>query len=920
MSKQYSLRPRRERKVKKHSNNVDVSDARVSNRDVLRPTIDGNDNSEPLWRNEYRDASSEALEFGPQMVKLLERDFPQPVSSSVTSKCVEDYAAYMQSSIHVRKICAVCNKLCAVGDMNVFSPVETKEIFGDSLCYRKAIERKFNVRDELLEQQWLRWPNDLKGLLLYESGFEWCPTLLVNVCKDCCKGGRWWMRKGPQLDDATGIEQLGKQLRFSMLGFAPGYVPEVLERLSFAECLAIAKARLFIYLLRFDRTGNNGNSGEHIQRGYRGHCINFEQDELQVFDKLPPALPDFVDSVQVVFGGPAADARIGLKKMFTIRRAYVWEALLWLQQNNWLYRNVQLDVGALWTYPLDGMVESVIDTTLVDENLNPLRQPLFNPRQEAERTQSIEGDEPVVVTTMDAIGGTVADVAASLMAHEERRTATSLINGNRVQVVQTGSNVVSEYNPFDLIALVFPQLFPYGRVASSSFANSHGLRMWRRHALQYGDNRFQTHKSFMFCLHNMAMRRSVLNQGRFMVNNGMFRHVASHVDDVNKIQMSLQLSLAIRTKDVEKVKLLIACGADRNIASRLLSSARIISSNARDTFFSRKRDAKRMRAIGVWYGVPNLFVTFNMADIHSPMVCLCAGHDVDNSIRIPLRLPEVYQRMVGVAKNPVAVAQAYAITMQAIIQFLFGWDMKNRRPSQHGGIFGHVKYFYLINETQGRGSLHCHGILAIFGHPTIMMLRKKLKDPEYARRYCEWIDSVVSATMPFCDNHRTLERGMAKDIQQKLDTLDKSILEQALNSYTHCQSSFDALFSEVRRHFNAKTPAIRSWSGIMKQVKVPYAHSEVSKHGKVSVVEDPPIWSMGDFLRPAMAKLSHVWGGRGMGQGDSFVPLEQEYKPHLLTIKCGPEGVPEYTTMLGIGIDGASMAPKRIFDSCSQCG
>jgi len=246
--------------------------------------------------------------------------------------------------------------------------------------------------------------------------------------------------------------------------------------------------------------------------------------------------------------------------------------------------------------------------------------------------------------------------------------------------------------------------------------------------------------------------------------------------------------------------------------------------------------------------------------------------------------------------------------------------MKNRRPSQHGGIFGHVKYFYLINETQGRGSLHCHGILAIFGHPTIMMLRKKLKDPEYARRYCGWIDSVVSATMPFCDNHRTLERGMAKDIQQKLDTLDKSILEQALNSYTHCQSSFDALFSEVRRHFNAKTPAIRSWSGIMKQVKVPYAHSEVSKHGKVSVVEDPPIWSMGDFLRPAMAKLSHVWGGRGMGQGDSFVPLEQEYKPHLLTIKCGPEGVPEYTTMLGIGIDGASMAPKRIFDSCSQCG
>ena len=95
---------------------------------------------------------------------------------------------------------------------------------------------------------------------------------------------------------------------------------------------------------------------------YKGGCINFLQDLNSLVTKLPRShrnTPYFVIVKRGSEGEVIHEARV--------RRHIVLSLIIWLRDNNPLYRNIQLDTAALNELPEDGRYEGVIVNS-IDEN------------------------------------------------------------------------------------------------------------------------------------------------------------------------------------------------------------------------------------------------------------------------------------------------------------------------------------------------------------------------------------------------------------------------------------------------------------------------------------------------------------------------------------------------------------------------
>ena len=93
------------------------------------------------------------------------------------------------------------------------------------------------------------------------------------------------------------------------------------------------------------------NAGPNTrQNGLKGNCITFPRDIVQIAAKLP-ANPDiFIDHIRVVFLGKTKPTREMLRKIFTVRRTKVFDAIQFLRANHDLYRNVELLTFLMTTY------------------------------------------------------------------------------------------------------------------------------------------------------------------------------------------------------------------------------------------------------------------------------------------------------------------------------------------------------------------------------------------------------------------------------------------------------------------------------------------------------------------------------------------------------------------------------------------
>ncbi|KAG2135286.1 hypothetical protein DEU56DRAFT_701740, partial [Suillus clintonianus] len=165
---------------------------------------------------------------------------------------------------------------------------------------------------------------DAAGLCLDSSGEAPCSA---QFCKECCSA----VRKGKTPPLALANHNY------------VGAVPSVLQGLTIAEEMMISKCRAKCFILHLREEAVNI---PNAQRGLKGNIIIFPQRTSSILDILPPALEDVVTPICVLFVGSCPPTQEWLRKNarpLIVRREKIRSALMWLQEHNDLYRDVNID-------------------------------------------------------------------------------------------------------------------------------------------------------------------------------------------------------------------------------------------------------------------------------------------------------------------------------------------------------------------------------------------------------------------------------------------------------------------------------------------------------------------------------------------------------------------------------------------------
>ena len=98
------------------------------------------------------------------------------------------------------------------------------------------------------------------------------------------------------------------------------------------------------------------------QAALKGNCINFLQNVPNIVKSLPLALDDLCDTLKVIFVGSHPPGRIELRKVLTVRKTKVVQALHWLKKHNALYQNVEISLESIAQLPEDDVPECIMST------------------------------------------------------------------------------------------------------------------------------------------------------------------------------------------------------------------------------------------------------------------------------------------------------------------------------------------------------------------------------------------------------------------------------------------------------------------------------------------------------------------------------------------------------------------------------
>ena len=98
------------------------------------------------------------------------------------------------------------------------------------------------------------------------------------------------------------------------------------------------------------------------QGALKGNCITFLQNLPNIVTSLPLSLDDLCDTLKVIFVGARPPERIHLRKILTVRKKKIIEALNWLKEHNILYKNIDINMKNVAQLPDDDVPESIMLT------------------------------------------------------------------------------------------------------------------------------------------------------------------------------------------------------------------------------------------------------------------------------------------------------------------------------------------------------------------------------------------------------------------------------------------------------------------------------------------------------------------------------------------------------------------------------
>lgn len=167
----------------------------------------------------------------------------------------------------------------------------------------------------------------------------------------------------------------GKISKFSTAnGMWIGDVPDQLKGLTIPEQKLISLYRHNSCIIKLH---SPWHSPDTAQPALKGNCITFPQNLSNIATSLPLSPNDLSTSIKIVFIGSSMPSRQHLRKILTVRRQRILDALIWLKENNALYSYISLDQHIIADLPDDDIPKFIwetLDHVMDDENGNAERE------------------------------------------------------------------------------------------------------------------------------------------------------------------------------------------------------------------------------------------------------------------------------------------------------------------------------------------------------------------------------------------------------------------------------------------------------------------------------------------------------------------------------------------------------------------
>jgi len=148
-----------------------------------------------------------------------------------------------------------------------------------------------------------------------------------------------------------------------------GDVPAELQGLTIPEQKLISLHRHNSCVIKLQSPFHSATTA---QGALKGNCITFLHNIPNIVQSLPLTIDELCDTLKVIFIGSHPPQHIQLKKVLTVRKKKVAEALRWLKKHNILYKNVDINLKNIMQLPDDDIPESIMltmDQKIIDEEV-----------------------------------------------------------------------------------------------------------------------------------------------------------------------------------------------------------------------------------------------------------------------------------------------------------------------------------------------------------------------------------------------------------------------------------------------------------------------------------------------------------------------------------------------------------------------
>ena len=312
------------------------------------------------------------------------------------------------------------------------------------------------------------------------------------------------------------------------------------------------------------------------------------------------------------------------------------------------------------------------------------------------------------------------------------------INGGTFVRSHSGDKFVPDFENPSLMTWLFPYLDPWGIGGFHEQSRTIPISMEEqlKYLMAVDDSPFQKDPDFAFVYFNILQKKAVCDSVRFRVAAAEQEQIVRDLLSVDKDELD---------RLIARLKANRSYQADTDEEKRILQIVTRVGVSLHDipgTAGYKLKMRNEIRSLVAFRGTPAFFITLNPSDVNHPLVSLLAGNDI--RLEAMERGQELtdWQRKLLVSRNPAACAKFFHTIISSFITIILRYGRKGR------GILGKCTAYYGTVEAQARGTLHCHMLIWIYGHPNPQKLRDMLHNStQYAQDMFLWLESIIKCEL-----------------------------------------------------------------------------------------------------------------------------------------------------------------------------